>query len=69
MFFCVGENDASGYSFGSGSTIEDAVVSWANSEGWDNIVQEYEQYMPDTIQGEQIKVELIYKKPEFVIIP
>lgn len=69
MFFCVGENNVLGYSIGCGDTIQAAVTRWANSESWEDIAREYSKYTPDIIQGEQVKVDLVYKEPEFVILP
>ena len=60
MFFCIGQNDFALTAIGSGNTLLDAVISWANVQAGCKLnegqcYKYFSDYEPDIISGEKIE--------------
>ena len=56
MYVCFGENEARGYDYGTGNTVEEAIFSWAHSSEPQDVMREFDTYNPEIVKGEKLKV-------------
>ena len=60
MFYVIGENNRTDNAFGEGETIEDAINDWATAGNTAGAIEEFNEYSPRVIRGEQIAIKLEY---------
>ena len=67
MFFCIGENQVASRSTGKGQTVAEAIRNWSSACGWSDIVNEFNQYYPTVISGDEIQLEIEFSEPKITI--
>lgn len=67
MFFCIGENQSVSCSSGKGQTVADAIKDWAYTVQWNEIADEFNQYDPVVIAGDELVLEIEFPEPIITI--
>jgi hypothetical protein len=60
MFYVIGENGHSSMVTGEGETIEDAINSWSTAANTAGAIEEFNDYNPRVIRGEEIQIKMEY---------